>query len=149
MVCMSAPGCKAIIRGQLKDASGCGSLSLHCRLIGGLRLLSFLWLGCSLFDTFPISIFNSINDQMQMISEINIRLCHVLCYCNFCFFMVLKSRYVSNMRVMYKTVCRFFSFDFVLHLDFEIWYMCTFFYWYEYNQNVQKWAVAYVAEWSE
>ena len=45
---------------QLKDASGCGSFSLHWRPIADRLLLSVLWSGCCLFDTFPISILNFI-----------------------------------------------------------------------------------------
>ena len=46
------------LRGQLKDASGCGSFSLHWRPIVGFRLLSAQWSGCCRFDTFPISFLN-------------------------------------------------------------------------------------------
>ena len=49
-----------LFRGQLKDGSGCGNFSLRCRPIGDLLLLSVLWLGYCVFQTFPISMLNFI-----------------------------------------------------------------------------------------
>ena len=57
-------------RGQLKHVSGCGSFSLHLRPIDGLRLLSALWSGCFLFDTFPISIRNFIQTAQNWYKKI-------------------------------------------------------------------------------
>ena len=48
---------------RLKDASGCGNFSLHWRPVGDPLLLFFIWAGCCLFDTFPISILNFIHKQ--------------------------------------------------------------------------------------
>ena len=49
-----------VLRVQLRTTSGYRIFSLHWRPIGGLRLLSALWMGCCLFDIFPISILNFI-----------------------------------------------------------------------------------------
>ena len=54
-----------LFRCQLKDASWCGNFSLHLRPVGDLLLLSALWSGCCLFDTFPISILNFIKIQFH------------------------------------------------------------------------------------
>ena len=63
---------------ELKDASGC---SLHWKPIGDLLLLSVLWSGCCLFDTFPISILNFIMWLNNYIFEILI-VSHHLCTCS-------------------------------------------------------------------
>ena len=47
-----------LLRDQLKHASVYGIFSLNWRPIGDLRLFCDHWSGSSIFDTFPIPIFN-------------------------------------------------------------------------------------------
>ena len=72
-----------LLRGQLKDSSGCWSFSLYWRPIGGFQLLSALWSGCCLFDTLPMFILNFIYFVPFVIfiglnRQINIQICNFI-----------------------------------------------------------------------